>query len=52
MNYTPDKSKIAKRIARFFKSGDIVNLGFGLPTEVANYIPSDVISHYILKMDF
>lgn len=43
MNYTPDKSKIAKRIARFFKSGDIVNLGIGLPTEVANYIPSDVI---------
>ncbi|HOV46109.1 MAG: 3-oxoacid CoA-transferase subunit B [Spirochaetes bacterium] len=43
MDYTPDKSKIAKRIARFFKSGDIVNLGIGLPTEVANYIPSDVI---------
>ncbi len=43
MEYTPDKSKIAKRIARFFKSGDIVNLGIGLPTEVANYLPEGVV---------
>jgi acetate CoA/acetoacetate CoA-transferase beta subunit len=43
MEYTPDKSKIAKRIARFFKSGDIVNLGIGLPTEVANYLPESVV---------
>ncbi len=42
MEYTPDKSKIAKRIARFFKNGDIVNLGIGLPTEVGNYIPKGV----------
>ncbi|AZR74061.1 succinyl-CoA--3-ketoacid-CoA transferase [Anoxybacter fermentans] len=33
---------IAKRIAKEFKSGDVVNLGIGMPTMVANYIPEDV----------
>lgn len=32
---------IAKRVARFFKKGDVVNLGIGLPTVVANYISAD-----------
>lgn len=32
---------IAKRIASFFKPGDVVNLGIGMPTAVANYIPQD-----------
>lgn len=31
---------IAKRVARFFNEGDLVNLGIGLPTAVANYIPA------------
>lgn len=36
------KEIIARRIALEFKDGDIVNLGIGLPTMVANYVPSDV----------
>ncbi len=33
---------IAKRAAKEFKNGDVVTLGIGLPTEVANYIPQDM----------
>ncbi len=36
------KEFIAKRIARELKNGDVVNLGIGLPTMVANYIPEGV----------
>lgn len=36
------KELIAKRVARELKDGDIVNLGIGLPTLVANYIPEGV----------
>ncbi len=32
---------IAKRVARELKDGDIVNLGIGLPTLVANFVPED-----------
>jgi 3-oxoacid CoA-transferase B subunit len=34
-----DKNGIAKRIARELKDGYYVNLGIGIPTLVANYIP-------------
>src|SRR5262245_3673996 len=33
---------IAKRIARELKSGMLVNLGIGIPTLVANYVPAGV----------
>ncbi len=36
------KQRIAKRIAKEFNDGDFGNLGIGLPTMVANYIPEDV----------
>jgi acetate CoA/acetoacetate CoA-transferase beta subunit len=36
------KEFIAKRIAKELKDGDVVNLGIGLPTMVANYIPEGV----------
>jgi len=37
-----DKNQIAKRIAQEIKDGDYVNLGIGIPTLVANYIPSTI----------
>ena len=37
-----DKIGIAKRIAQEIKSGMYINLGIGIPTLVANYIPEDV----------
>jgi acetate CoA/acetoacetate CoA-transferase beta subunit len=33
---------IAKRIAQELRSGMLVNLGIGIPTMVANYVPSEV----------
>ncbi len=40
---------IARRAAKEFKSGDVVTLGIGLPTAVANYIPED--QHVIFQSE-
>jgi 3-oxoacid CoA-transferase subunit B len=37
-----DKIGIAKRIAKEVKDGYFVNLGIGIPTLVANYVPNDI----------
>lgn len=37
-----DKDGIAKRIAQELKDGYYVNLGIGIPTLTANYIPKDI----------
>ena len=36
------KQKIAARVAKELKDGDVVNLGIGLPTMVPNYLPEGV----------
>ncbi|MGI6259621.1 MAG: 3-oxoacid CoA-transferase subunit B [Anaerolineaceae bacterium] len=45
-----DKQKIqefiAKRVALELRDGDLVNLGIGLPTLVANYVPEDRNIHF------
>ena len=37
-----NKDKIAKRVALFFKDGELVNLGVGIPTRVTNFLPENV----------
>jgi len=36
------REKIAKRIGMMFHDGDLINLGIGMPTLVANYIPEGI----------
>ena len=37
------KERIARRCAREFNDGDFINLGIGLPTMVADYLPEDIM---------
>lgn len=37
-----EKEYIARRVAKELHDGDVVNLGIGLPTMVANFIPEDI----------
>ncbi len=41
-----DKIIIAKRVALELKSGDLVNLGIGLPTMVTKYLPKGAQIHF------
>ncbi|PKM84228.1 MAG: succinyl-CoA--3-ketoacid-CoA transferase [Firmicutes bacterium HGW-Firmicutes-11] len=43
------KEIIARRVAKELKDGDVVNLGIGLPTMVANFLPEDV--HIVLQSE-
>jgi 3-oxoacid CoA-transferase subunit B len=44
-----DKNQIAQRIARELQNGFYVNLGIGIPTLVANYIPEGM--HVVLQSE-
>lgn len=44
-----EKDQIAMRIAKEMEDGHIVNLGIGLPTLVANYLPEEV--HILLQSE-
>lgn len=44
-----DKERIARRVAAELKDGAVVNLGIGLPTMVADFIPDDV--HIVLQSE-
>ena len=43
------KEIIAKRIAKEFHEGDVVTLGIGLPTAVADYVPEE--THVIFQSE-
>ncbi|MDH4066628.1 MAG: succinyl-CoA--3-ketoacid-CoA transferase, partial [Acidobacteriota bacterium] len=36
------RERIVSRVARELKDGDYVNLGIGMPTMVANFVPEGV----------
>lgn len=42
MPMNENKNFVAKRVARELRDGDVINLGIGLPTLVANHIPDGV----------
>ncbi|MGI6344665.1 MAG: 3-oxoacid CoA-transferase subunit B [Bacillota bacterium] len=49
MSLDPKRELIARRVARELQDGDVVNLGIGLPTLVADYVPASV--HVIFQSE-
>ena len=42
MNYQArSRAEIARRVAQDIREGMYVNLGIGLPTKIADYLPAD-----------
>lgn len=39
---TSPREIVGKRVAQLFKDGDLVNLGIGMPTEAAKYLPDNI----------
>lgn len=46
MDRKEKRKMIVRRIAQEIKDGDFVNLGIGMLTEVANYIPEDITVYF------
>ena len=46
MDKNEKQTFIAKRVAQELVDGSVVNLGIGLPTKVANYVPENVDVHF------
>jgi acetate CoA/acetoacetate CoA-transferase beta subunit len=42
---TPEKLRIAKKVASLCKAGQVVNLGIGIPSMAGNYTPEGVVFH-------
>lgn len=52
MNAINYRELIAKRAAKELKTGDLVNLGIGMPTSVANYVSPDKHVVFNQKMEW
>ncbi|MEI2384839.1 3-oxoacid CoA-transferase subunit B [Breoghania sp. JC706] len=39
------RNRMAKRVAEYFKPGDLINLGIGIPSLCGNYAPEGVMLH-------